>query len=128
MTRALGSTHQQTGDDVRRAGMLETVDREQRDVRALAPFDRTDVVTPEDLGAATRREPQRLAFAEAAFRARRARHEHRLTDLAEQIARLVGGRTVDAEADPSTFVDERTHRRDARSEPEVRGRTRRDAA
>src|SRR4029078_2752804 len=53
--------------------------------------------------------------------------EKRLLDLQEEVAPLVRGRAVDAEADAHARVAQRPPRGDARAEAEVRGRTVRHA-
>ena len=77
--------------------------------------------------AAARAEPERLACRQRLGPAAAARDEQRLLDLEGEVAALVRGRAVDAEADADARVEELAHRRDPGAEAQVRRRAMRDA-
>ena len=91
-----------------------------RDVGALSRLERADVVAPQHGRTAARRQPQAPRAPQRAAPAAAARHEQRLLHLEEEIAALVRGGPVDAEADADAGVEQLADRRDARSEPQVR--------
>src|SRR5439155_25191908 len=76
---------------------------------------------------AARPEPQRLPGSQRRRAAATARHEQRLLHLEEQVAALVRGGAVDAEADANAGVEQVTRPSDSGAEAEVRGRAVRHA-
>ena len=92
----------------------------------LPGFQGADVVATEHGRATASPEPQRVASGHRRPTAATAGHEQRLLHLGEQIGALVGRRAVDTETDPDARVDEVSHRRDAGTQAEVRGRAVRD--
>ena len=78
------------------------------------------------LRAAGRRESQRLSRGHEPILATQSRVQHRRARLGQQVARVVGGAAVDAEADGHAALEHLEHRRGARSETHVRARAVRD--
>ena len=116
-----------SGHGVVGAAELEAVGAPDGEVGALARLERADVVTAEHGRAAARAEPDRVARRHRRAAAAAARDEQRLLDLEEEVAALVRGGAVDAEADADARVEHVAHRRDAGAEPQVRGRAVGDA-
>ena len=81
----------------------------------------------EHLRAAPRAEPERLACRHRLAAAAAAGDEERLLDLTEEVAPLVRGRAVDAQADARAGVEQGPHRGDAGAEAQVRRRAVGDA-
>src|SRR5581483_77782 len=99
---------------------LEAVRAPDGEVGALPRLERAEVVAAEHGRAAPRGEPQRLAGGQRLAAAAPARDEQRVLDVDEQVAALVRGAAVDAEADAHVRVQQLAHRRHAGPEPEVR--------
>ena len=93
----------------------------------LPGCERADVVAAQHLGAAARREPQRVAGGQRLAAAASARDEQRVLHVDEEVAALVRRAAVDAEPDAHVRIEQVAHRRDARAEPQVGGRAVRDA-
>ena len=80
---------------------------EQRDVGALARFDRTDVVVAaEARRPAARRQPERVAVRQRRRVAARPGDQHRLARLGQQVPGVVRRRTVDAQPDGRARVQQ----------------------
>ena len=84
--------------------------------------ERSDIVAPEHLGAAERRDLQGLPGGHRGRAVADSGEQHRLACLAEQVASIVRGRAVDAEADGHALAAHPRHRGDAGGEPHVRAR------
>src|SRR5439155_7161535 len=116
----------EAGDWIVRTAELETVGSPDREIGALPRLQRAEVVPAEDGCAASRPEPQRLARGQRRRAAATTGDEQRLLHLEEQVAALVRGGAVDAEADADTGVEQVTRPGDPGAEAKVRGRAVRD--
>src|SRR5919197_3741339 len=112
----------EAGNRVARAAELEAVRPPHGEVGALAGLERAEVVAAEERRAAARAELERLADGECGRAVAAAGEEERLLHFEEEVAALVRGRAVDAEADAHARVAQGPHPGEARSQPEVRGR------
>ena len=121
-------TEHERGDRVGDAGVVEVVEPPEGDVGQLAGLERADLLgTAEAAGAVDRAERERLAGGQRLRAALDAGDQQRLSQLAGELAGLVGGRAVDAEAHGRAGGGERGHRRDAGAETGVRARAVGDA-
>src|SRR5882762_9298247 len=93
------------GDEILGSAELEPVSAPDREVGSLSRRELADVVAAEHRRAASRAKSQRLAGSQCFRPAARTRDEQRLLDLEEEVAPLVGGRAVDAEADARAGVE-----------------------
>ena len=124
---AVRAGEDESGERVDGAAELEPIGRPDREVGLLAGLECADVVPPEHGRAAPRPEPKRLARGHRLPAAAPAGHEERLLDLHEQVAPLVRRGAVHAQPDANAGIDERSYRRDAGTQAQVRGRAVRDA-
>src|SRR5205085_8673553 len=104
-----GIAKNQRGDRITlRAAECQAVDGEERDVRALADLERPDVIAPEASGAASGRQPQRVARRHGRGTSARAGRQKRLAGFTQQVPAVVRGRAVDREPDRDAGVEELT--------------------
>ncbi len=108
------------------AGRREPGHVEQREVRPLAGFDRAQVVAPEARGATAGAETQGLARRHGTRPAAAARHEQGLAHLPEQVATVIRGGPVHADAHGHPRIDELPDRGGPGAEAQVRGGAVRD--
>ena len=113
--------HRQRRHRVGDPRVVDAVDPPQGDVGHLAGLERADLgLAAEAAGAVDGAELQRLAGGQRPRAvAGQPRDEHRLAQLPAQLARLVGGGAVDAQADRRAFAHQRGDGGDAGAEPGV---------
>src|SRR5439155_8655593 len=102
----MGPCEHESGDEIDRAGELEPVVPPDGEVGLFAELERADVVAPEHGRTAAGRQAEGVPCGQRRRSAPPTSGEQRLLDLEEEIAALVRGRAVDAEADPHARVDE----------------------
>ena len=103
---AMRPADDQVADEILGAAELEPVRAPDGEVGALARRERADVVAAQHLGAAARREAQRVARGQRRRAAAAARDEQRVLHVDEEVAALVRGAAVDAEPDAHAGVEQ----------------------